>query len=54
LYIAARGGKPFELEASTLNLVISFARKFEAYTAGDLDLAEVMEEQSIEQHTGEE
>ena len=44
LYIAARGGKPFELEASTLNLVISFARKFEAYTAGDLDMAEVMAE----------
>jgi hypothetical protein len=44
LYIAARGGKPFELEASTLNLVISFARKFEAYTAGDLDMAEAMAE----------
>ena len=48
LYIAARGGKPFELEASTLNLVISFARKFEAYTAGDLDLAEVLEEDAAE------
>jgi len=38
IYIAARGGKPFELELSTLDLVIQFARKFEAYTAGDLDL----------------
>ena len=44
LYIAARGGKPFELESSTLDLVISFARKFEAYTAGDLDMAEAMRE----------
>lgn len=46
LYIAARGGKPFELEASSLDLVIAFARKFEAYTAGDLDLAEAMAEES--------
>ena len=47
LYIAARGGKPFELEASSLDLVIAFARKFEAYTAGDLDLAEAMAEESV-------
>ena len=47
LYIAARGGKPFELEASTLDLVIKLARKFEAYTAGDLDMAEAMEENEI-------
>ena len=44
LYIAARGSKPFELEVSTLDLVIAFARKFEAYTAGDLDMAEAMKE----------
>ena len=44
LYIAARGGKPFELEASTLDLVINLARKFEAYTAGDIDMMEAMEE----------
>lgn len=48
LYIAARGGKPFELEISTLDLVISFARKFEAYTAGDLDMAEAMKEEEQE------
>lgn len=48
LYIAARGGKPFELEISTLDLVISFARKFEAYTAGDLDMAEAMKEDEQE------
>ena len=44
IYIAARGGKPFDLEASTLDLIIQFARKFEAYTAGDLDMAEAMKE----------
>ena len=47
LYIAARGGKPFELETTTLDLVIKLARKFEAYTAGDLDMAEAMEENEI-------
>ena len=46
LYIAARGQKPFELEVTTLDLVIAFARKFEAYTAGDLDMAEAMKENS--------
>ena len=50
LYIAARGGKPFELEASNLDLVIAFARKFEAYTAGDLDMEEALSEAG----TGEE
>ena len=44
IYIAARGGKPFELELSTLDLVIQFARKFEAYTAGDLDLEDATNE----------
>ena len=48
LYIAARGGKPFELDASTMDLVITFARKFEAYTAGDLDMAEAMKEEAAE------
>lgn len=48
LYIAARGGKPFELEGSNLDFVISLARKFEAYTAGDLDLAEAEAESAVE------
>jgi len=48
MYIAARGGKPFELEASNLDFVISLARKFEAYTAGDLDLAEAEAESAVE------
>ena len=48
LYIAARGAKPFELEATTLDVIIKFARKFEAYTAGDLDMAEAMSENSEE------
>jgi len=49
LYIAARGGKPFELESSTLDLVVTLARKFEAYTAGDIDMQEAMEETTAEQ-----
>ena len=44
IYIAARGGKPFDLEISTLDLVIQFARKFESYTAGDIDMQEALEE----------
>lgn len=44
LFIAARGGKTFELDETTLSMVISFARKFEAYTAGDLDMAEAIAE----------
>jgi hypothetical protein len=48
LYIAARGGKPFELEGGNLDFVISLARKFEAYTAGDLDMAEAMAEDKEE------
>jgi hypothetical protein len=44
IYIAARGGKPFDLEISTLDLVIQFARKFESYTAGDIDMQEAIEE----------
>ena len=44
VYIAARGGKPFDLEDTTLDLIIKFARKFEAYTAGDIDMLEAMEE----------
>lgn len=49
IYIAARGGKSFELEASTLDLVIGFARKFEAYTAGDLDMAEALKEDTADE-----
>jgi len=48
LYIAARGAKPFDLEESTLDLIIKFARKFEAYTAGDLDMAEALREETAE------
>ena len=49
IYIAARGGKPFDLEDTTLDIIIKFARKFEAYTAGDIDMAEAMQEDSGEQ-----
>ena len=44
LYVAARGGKPFELEAENLDFVIKLARKFEAYTAGDIDMMEAIQE----------
>lgn len=49
IFIAARGGKPFELDESTFNLVIGFARKFEAYTAGDIDMAEAQAESTADQ-----
>jgi hypothetical protein len=39
LFIGSAGGKPYTIDESTCNLVILFARKFEAYTAGDLDMA---------------
>ena len=39
LYIGARGSKPFDLDQDTSALIISIARQFEAYTAGDLDAA---------------
>ena len=44
LYIGARGGKPFDLDLVTSELIIKMARQFEAYTAGDLDMAEAMKE----------
>jgi hypothetical protein len=49
LYVGARGGKPFDLDVDeTCGLVIGIARKFEAYTAGDLDLAAATEEAKSE------
>ena len=45
LYVGARGGKPFDLDVKEVSdVVISLARKFEAYTAGDLDMAEAVSE----------
>jgi hypothetical protein len=49
LYIGARGGKPFDLDDSTSTLVIRMARQFEAYTAGDLDLAAAKKESEAEE-----
>ena len=40
LYIACRGGKPFDLDADSLIVVIKLARGLEAYTAGDIDRQE--------------
>ena len=48
LYIGARGGKPFDLDDATSTLVIRMARSFEAYTAGDLDLAAAKAETDVE------
>lgn len=39
LYAASAGGKPFALDADlSASLIIELARKFEAYSCGDLDL----------------
>jgi hypothetical protein len=49
LIIASAGGKTFAVEFdSTSETVIRLARKFEAYTAGDLDLAEAKAEVASE------
>ena len=45
LYIGCYGGKAFELTTDTTTTVcIALARKFEAYTAGDLDLSAAKED----------
>lgn len=44
LYIAARGSKPFEVDDDVTAIIIHFARKFEGYTTGDLDLAQAKAE----------
>lgn len=54
LVIAASGGKPYEVDESRLNIIIGFARKFESYTAGDLDLAEAMTEVAISEASASE
>ena len=38
LFVACHGGKAYTMDDTTCDLVIRFARKFEAYSAGDLDL----------------
>lgn len=49
LYVGARGGKPFDLDLVTSDLIIRMARQFEAYTAGDLDLAAAKKENELEE-----
>ncbi len=40
VFVAAHGGKPFAMSADEVaDAIISLARKFEAYSAGDLDVA---------------
>ena len=48
IYIACRGGKPFELDEGSTKIAIALARQFEAYTAGDLDMAEAKAEAAEE------
>ena len=49
LLIASSGGKAFAIDFDgTSSTVIKLARKFEAYTAGDLDLAEAQAEAAAE------
>ena len=47
LYIGARGGKPFDLGEDVVDIVLMLARKIEAYTAGDLDMAAAMVEEEV-------
>lgn len=51
LYIGARGGKAFDLDLVTSDLIIKMARQFEAYTAGDLDLEAAKKETAAEEET---
>jgi hypothetical protein len=51
LYIGARGGKPFEVDSAATAVIIMLARHFEAYTAGDLDLAEAKAEVKSDSET---
>lgn len=48
LAIECRGGKPFEIDAGTVTVIIALARQFEAYTAGDLDLAAATAEANVD------
>ena len=44
IFIGAAGGKPFSWDDTATKSIINLARKFEAYTAGDLDMEEAIEE----------
>jgi len=47
--VAARGGKPFDVDHLFTDVIIAIARSFEAYTAGDLDLAAATAESKEEE-----
>lgn len=49
LVIGCRGGKPYDVDDATVGVIISIARQFEAYTAGDLDLAAAEVEAKVEE-----
>lgn len=48
IVIAAYGGKSFGVDDVMCGMIITFARKFEAYTAGDIDLEEATKEMEKE------
>lgn len=48
LFIASSGGKAFAVDVESVpKFVINLARKFEAYTAGDIDLEEAEAEMAV-------
>lgn len=51
IFIGSAGGKPYTFEESVTTTIINLAKKFEAYTAGDLDMAEAMDEIKTESST---
>jgi hypothetical protein len=52
VFVAAHGGKMFSLDINTdAQAVIELAKKFEAYTAGDLDMAEAKASIAAEEAT---
>ncbi len=52
LYVASHGGKSFAIDLITSSgFIIALARKFEAYTAGDLDMEEAEGELATEAKT---
>jgi hypothetical protein len=52
LVAAAHGGKAFAMDDDAVTRIIALARKFEAYTAGDLDMEEAVAEAKREDVEG--
>jgi hypothetical protein len=52
LVAASSGGKAFSMDEDAVTRIIALARKFEAYTAGDLDMEEAVAEAKREDVEG--